>query len=206
MDALSTILWVVTILVAIGVTAFLTIKFVVKTEVQPPTKETPKPLPEPEPEDRLVSGWGYGPWGEDPYTKNYSPDIPGVTPSPTADKSVVDNFKPILTLLSAHYDPVGRQILVKYKILPNGSVPVNKSYSIAFTVLSGGEVTSDIPEDEPLSSAEMSGLQQESLVGVTNVPADVKASDLTVSGQIQYRENGTLNKGTVGVPTTIQAK
>jgi hypothetical protein len=108
--------------------------------------------------------------------------------------------------MSAHYDPVGRQILVKYKILPNGSVPVNKSYSIAFTVLSGGEVTSDIPEDEPLSSAEMSGLQQESLVGVTNVPADVKASDLTVSGQIQYRENGTLNKGTVGVPTTIQAK
>jgi hypothetical protein len=207
MDALSTILWVVTILVAIGVTAYLTIKFVVKTEVPPP-KETPKPQPEPD-VGPMASGWGYGPWGEDPWTHAYTPDVPGVTPGPTpgpAPGPPADNFKPLLTFMSAHYDPVGRQILVKYKILPNGSVPVNKSYSIAFTVLSGGEVTSDIPEDEPLSSAEMSGLQQESLVGVTNVPADVKASDLTVSGQIQYRENGTLNKGTVGVPTTIQAK
>ena len=201
MDALSTIIWVVTILVAIGATAFLTIKYVVKTEVQPPPKETPKVVPEPD--NRIVSGWGYGPWGDDPWTHNYTPDIPAVNP----DKPpAADNFKPILTLMSAEYDTVGRQILVKYKILPSGHIPVNKSFSIAYTVMAKGESTSDVPEEEPLSEGEMSGLEQQSLVGVTNVPADVKASDLTVSGQIQYRENGTLNKGTVGIPVSIQVK
>lgn len=205
MDTLSTILWVVTILVAIGATAFLTIKYVVKTEIAPPPKETPKREPEPDVAP-TASGWGPGPWGDDPWTHEYTPDVPGVTPGPNPEKPVVDNFKPILTLLSAQYDTVGRQILVKYKILPSGHIPVNKSYSIAYTVMAKGEATSDVPEDEPLSDAEMSGLEQQSLVGVVDVPADVKASDLTVSGQIQYRENGTLNKGTVGIPVSIQAK
>jgi len=198
MDGLSTILWVVTIIVAIGATAFLTIKYVVKTEVTPPpVKDTPKP--EPEPDNSIVSGWGNGPWGDDPWLHNYTPDSPEVTPGAPP---VVDNFKPILTLMSAQYDPVGRHILVKYKILPSGRIPINKSYSIAYTVLSGGEAMPS--DDEPLSASEMSGLEQESLVGVTTVPE--KASDLTISGQIQYRENGTLNKGTVGIPVSILVK
>jgi len=41
------------------------------------------------------------------------------------------------------------------------------------------------------------------LVPITGAPSDVKASDLSVSAQIHFRENGTVNMGVIGVPVTI---
>ena len=109
----------------------------------------------------------------------------------------------MLNLLSAKFDPVNRYIQVGFKILADGSPPPTKTYSIAYDILYKGKATSQFPEDEPLSEKEMNSLQQSSLVPVTGSPSGVAASDLTVSAQIHFRENGTMNSGVVGVPVTI---
>jgi hypothetical protein len=147
-----------------------------------------------------TTGGGFSP---DPWTPDYNPDIPGI-PDPAPPKPAPeDNFKPVLNLLSAKYDHVNRQIQVSYKILPSGSVPPSKSFSISYDILVAGNRTADFPEDEPLTASEMTGLQQQSLVPVTGAPSDVKASDMTISAQIHFRENGTANMGVIGVPVTI---
>jgi hypothetical protein len=69
-------------------------------------------------------------------------------------------------------------------------------------MVSGKKLT-EVPDDEPLTAQEMSGLQNQSLIPVTGAPSDVKASDITVSAQIHFRENGTATVGFIGVPVTI---
>lgn len=194
-SSLTSVFWILSILGAIGITAWLVIKYVPR-QTTAPAPPPPKQEPEPSPH-----GWGPGPWGPDPWDPNYKPDVP---PAPAPVKP--DDFRPELNLLTAKYDPVSRYVQVEYKIMPSGSVPPTKTFNIAFDVLVKGSKTADFPEEEPLSSSEMSGLLQHSLVSVTNAPADVKASDLTVSAQIQYRENGTTNMGVTGIPVTINVK
>jgi hypothetical protein len=193
-DSLYSLLFIVAIVGAMVLGGWLVLKY-----YKP--KQTPPPPPPPEHPDRPPSGWGPGPWGPDPWTPNYKPDVP--EPPKPPKPAPPDNFKPVLNLMSAKYDPVGRQIKVDYKILPSGSVPPSKSFSIQYDILVGGQKVTELPEDEPLTAAEMTGLQQESLVSVVGAPTDVKASDLSVSAQIHFRENGTVNMGVVGVPVTI---
>lgn len=190
LDSLYILLFVASVVGAMVLGGWLVLKYYKPV--------TPPPPPKPE---RPVhpSGWGPGPWGPDPWDPNYKPDVPGRHPKPPPP----ENFKPVLNLLSAKYDHIGRQIKVDYKILSSGSVPPSKSFSIEYDVLVGGQKVSDVPEEEPLTSAEMTGLQQESLVPITGAPSDVKASDLSVSAQIHFRENGTVNMGVIGMPVTI---
>jgi hypothetical protein len=196
LDSLSILLFIVAVVGAMVLGGWLVMKY-----YKP--KQTPAPAPPSKPDhpSRPPSGWGPGPWGPDPWTPNYKPDVPDEPKPPKP--APPDNFKPVLNLMSAKYDPVGRQIKVDYKILPSGSVPPSKSFSIQYDVLVGGQRVTELPEDEPLTAAEMTGLQQESLVSVVGAPTDVKASDLSVSAQIHFRENGTVNMGVVGVPVTI---
>ena len=186
---LDSFLFIIAVIGAMVLGGFLVIKYYKPT---PPSQPPSQP---PEHHHHKPSGWGPGPWGPDPWT----PTRP-VDPKPEPEDT---KFNPVLNLLNAKYDPVGRQIKIDYKILPSGSVPPSKSFSIQYVVLVGGKKATELPEDEPLSAAEMTGLQQESLLSVTGAPEDVKASDLSVSGQIHYRENGTVNMGVVGVPVTI---
>jgi hypothetical protein len=147
-----------------------------------------------------TTGGGFSP---DPWTPDYNPDIPGIPDPAPPPPAPADNFKPVLNLLDAKYDHVNRQIQVSYKILPSGSVPPSKSFTISYDILVAGKRTADFPEDEPLSASEMTGLQQQSLIPVTGASADVKASDMTLSAQLHFRENGTANMGVIGVPVTI---
>lgn len=199
LDSLYILLFIVAVVGAMVLGGWLVLKY-----YKPPAAPTPPPKPDhPPPEP---SGWGPGPWGPDPWDPNYKPDRPG-KPGPEPPKPAPpDNFKPVLNLLSAKYDHVGRQIKIDYKIITSGSIPPSKSFTIEYDVLIGGQKISDIPsEEEPLTSAEMSGLQQESLLSVVGAPPDVKPSDLSVSAQIHFRENGTANVGVIGIPVTINA-
>lgn len=196
-DGIYSLLFIVAVLGAIVLGGWLAIKY-----YKPKDKSAPPDVPPPvPPPPERPSGWGPGPWGPDPWDPNYKPDDPD--PPKPPKPAPPDNFKPVLTLLSAKFDPVGRQIKVDYKILPSGSVPPSKSFTIQYNVLVGGKVVSEVPEDEPLTTSEMTGLQQESLVSAVGAPANVKASELSVSGQIHFRENGTINQGVVGIPVTI---
>jgi hypothetical protein len=197
MEGIYIVLFIVAVGGALVLGGWLAIKYI-KPEKTP---DSPSPPPTPGHHPHKPSGWGPGPWGPDPWSpdapKPDHPDPKPVHPTPP------DNFKPVLTLMSAKYDSVGRQIKVDYKILPNGSIPPSKSFSIEYNVLYRGSKVSDVPEDEPLTAAEMTGLQQESLMDVTGAPTGVKASDLSVSAQIHFRENGTVNTGVIGIPVTI---
>ena len=198
LDSLYILLFIVAVVGAMVLGGWLVMKYYKPKQTPPPPPPPNKPAYPP----REPSGWGPGPWGPDPWDPNYNPDVPdrpGHHPKPAPP----DNFKPVLNLMSAKYDPVGRQIKVDYKILPGGSVPPSKSFTIEYDVLVGGQKVTELPEDEPLTAAEMTGLQQESLISVVGAPTDVKASDLSVSAQIHFRENGTVNTGVVGVPVTI---
>lgn len=203
LDSLYILLFIVAVVGAMVLGGWLVLKYYKPKQTPPP------PPPKPDRPHREPSGWGPGPWGPDPWDPNYNPDVPdkpGHHPKPGPEPpkpAPPDNFKPVLNLLSAKYDHVGRQIKVDYKVLPGGSVPPSKSFTIEYDVLVGGQKITDVPEDEPLSAAEMSGLQQESLVSVVGAPSDVKASDLSVSAQIHFRENGTVNTGVIGIPVTI---
>jgi len=200
LDSLYILLFIVAVVGAMVLGGWLVLKY-----YKPPAAPTPPPKPDhPPPEP---SGWGPGPWGPDPWDPNYKPDVPGHHPKPGPEPPKPpppDNFKPVLNLLSAKYDHVSRQIKIDYKVVTSGSIPPSKSFTIEYDVLIGGQKISDIPsEEEPLTSAEMSGLQQESLLSVVGAPSDVKASDLSVSAQIHFRENGTANVGVIGIPVTI---
>ena len=202
LDSLYILLFIVAVVGAMVLGGWLVLKY-----YKPPAAPTPPPKPDhPPPEP---SGWGPGPWGPDPWDPNYKPDVPGHHPKPGHEPpkpAPPDNFKPVLSLLSAKYDHVGRQIKIDYKVITSGSIPPSKSFTIEYDILIGGQKISDIPsEEEPLTSAEMSGLQQESLLSVVGAPPDVKASDLSVSAQIHFRENGTANVGVIGIPVTINA-
>ena len=191
-DGLYVLMFIISVVGAMVLGGWLVMKY------YKPTK-TPAPPPPSKPEHHHEpSGWGPGPWGPDPWTPNYKPDVPE-PPKPAPP----DNFKPVLNLMNAKYDPVSRYIKVDYKILPSGSIPPSKSYTIQYNLLVGGQKVSEIPEDEPLTATQMTGLQQQSLVPVTGAPVDVKTSDMMLSAQIHFRENGTLNIGMVGVPVTI---
>lgn len=198
-DGLYTLLFIIAILGAIVLGGYLAVKFYVPATTKPPPPP-PAPLPpgpDPQPNE---PGWGPGPWGPDPWRPEPGPEPPGPAPPKPAP---ADNFKPEINLLNAKFDPVSKYIQVGFKIQATGDIPPSKSYSIAYDILMNGKKLTDIPEDEPLTSAEMTGLQQQSLVPVTGAPADVKASDLTLSAQIHYRENGTVNMGVIGIPVTI---
>lgn len=202
-DGLYTLLFIIAILGAIVLGGYLAVKFYVPATKPAPPVAPPAPLPpgpDPQPNE---PGWGPGPWGPDPWTPHYNPDVPGVEPEPAHKPAPADNFKPELNLLNAKFDPVSKYIQVGFRIQATGDIPPSKSYSIVYDILMKGQKLTDFPEDEPLTSAEMTGLQQQSLVPVTGAPADVKASDLTLSAQIHYRENGTVNMGVIGIPVTI---
>jgi hypothetical protein len=204
-DGLYSLLFIVAIVGSIVLGGLLVIRYYDPQKTTPPPGDKPKPTPEPNPKP-YQPGWGPGPWGPDPWDPNYTPDIPGVPDPKPPPPAPSDNFKPVLTLLDAKYDTVNRQVLVNYKILPNGSVPPSKSYSIEFDVLVNGKAVSQIPEPEPLASSEMTGLQQQALVSVTGAPPDVKVDEMTLSGQIHFRENGTVNTGVIGVPVIVKVK
>jgi hypothetical protein len=200
-EGFYTLLFIVAIVGSIVLGGYLAIKFYIPKTVQ---AAPPPPKPEPQPEPESISGWGSGPWGPDPWKAEYDPnDIPGPPPPKPAHS---DNFKPELKLLSARFDPVSKYIQVSFRVNSTGDIPPSKSYSIAYDVMSKGAKLTELSEDEPLTSAEMTGLQQQSLVPVTSAPADVKASELTISGQIHYRENGTVNMGVIGLPVTINVQ
>jgi hypothetical protein len=197
-EGLYSVLFIVAVVGSIILGGYLALTYVKTNE--PPKKPEPKPKPMPMPEPTMSQGWGIGPWGEDPYS-GYVPDAPkkdAPLPTPYVEQ---ESFKPVLTLLDAKYDHVSRFIQLKYKILPSGSVPPTKTFNVAFTVMENGKSTVDFPEEEPLSASEMTGLQQVSLIPVTNVSAT--PTKLSVSGQMQFRENGTVNHGFIGVPVII---
>jgi hypothetical protein len=198
-EGLFSLLFIVAVVGAMVLGGYLALKYVKKNEPVSAPKSDPKPEPKPEP---IYPGWGPGPWGPDPWTPNYNPDVPSGPPKPAP----TDNFKPVLTLMDAKYDPVNRYINVNYKILPSGSVPPSKTFTINYDVLVKGVRIDEFPQEEPLTASEMTGLQQASLVPVTGADAKVKASDLSISAQIHYRENGTVNMGVIGVPVTINVK
>ena len=215
LDIFYSLLFIVAVIGALVLGGWIALKFTDK-KLPPPDKK--KPVPQPQHEG---CPWGPGPWGDDPCTHPYTPGPepgpeprpkpgpgpgpepgPGPKPAPGPGPGP-DNFKPVLNLLSAKFDPVNRYIQVGFKILADGSPPPNKSYTISYDILNKGVKTSQFPEDEPLTEKEMNSLQQTSLVPVTGAPSGVAASDLTVSAQIHFRENGTMNSGVVGVPVTI---
>jgi hypothetical protein len=206
-STVSSILFVVAVLGALWLGFWIHSKYFKPAPAVPPPVPS-KPAPEPEPH-----GWGPGPWGPDPWaSRSYGPmPVPEKSsPMPTSDKLKVDapkadtsdKFNPVLTLMSAKYDSASKYIQADYKILPNGSVPPSKSYSIQFRVLVDGKSLTDDVGDEPLDSHEMTGLQQRALVPVSGVSADVKPSQMTLSAQIHFRENGTANMGVIGIPVT----
>ncbi len=204
-----TILFVVAVVGALWLGFWIHSKYFKPAPVAPPPAPS-KPAPEPEPH-----GWGPGPWGPDPWASHaYGPlsvmnksatepkTEPPTSDAVTSEPPKNDKFNPVLTLMSAKYDSVSKYIQADYKILPNGSVPPSKSYSIQFRVLVDGKSVSDDMGDEPLDSHEMTGLQQRALVPVAGVSADVKPSQMTLSAQIHFRENGTANMGMIGIPVT----
>lgn len=194
LEGAGSVLWLLSLVGAVVLVVYLIFKYDIIKKTEAPVDP---PKVEPQPHHHRRHGWGPGPWGDDPYDTDGKP----VSPAPEPVKP--DDFKPELNLLKAKYDPVSRYVQVDYKVMPSGSVPPTKTFNIAFDILVKGSKTSDFPEEEPLTSSEMSGLQQQSLVPVTNAPADVKAADLTVSAQIQFRENGTTVMGVTGIPVTI---
>jgi hypothetical protein len=201
-DGIYTLLFIVAVIGAMVLGGYLALKYVKRSEDKPNIPApAPAPAPKPRPEPDYP-GWGPGPWGPDPWTPNYNPDVPSEPPKPAPP----DNFKPVLNLLNAKYDPVNRYIHVDYKILPSGSVPPSKTFTINYDILEKGIRIDDFSEEEPLTASEMTGLQQASLVPVTGADRKVKASDLTLSAQIHYRENGTVNMGVIGLPATINVK
>jgi len=209
-STLYTILFIVAVLGALWLGAWIHSKYFRPPPVVLPPASKPEPKPEPEPH-----GWGPGPWGPDPWASHpYGPlsvmnksateskTEPPSSDAATSESPKSDKFNPVLTLISAKYDSVSKYIQADYKILPNGSVPPSRSYSIQFKVLVDGKPVSDDMGDEPLDSQEMTGLQQRALVPVSGVSADIKASQMTLSGQIHFRENGTANMGVIGIPVT----
>jgi hypothetical protein len=191
LDFIYPILFIVSVIGSLILGGWLVMKYYVPAkQVAPPPPPAAKPPPDFEP-----NAWEADMWGPDPW----SPEPPAETPAPPP----VDNFKPVLNLLSAKFDKVNRRIQLGYKILPSGDIPPSKIYTIVFDVLSEGKKLSEIPVDEPVTAAEMTGLQQNALIDVVDAPNDIKASDLTVSAQITFRENATLNRGVVGIPVTI---
>jgi len=193
-DGIYSLMFIVALVGALLLGGWFALNYVTPRQTELPPKDPPK-QPEPEPEPTNASGWGPGPWGEDPYSLPEKPKV-----------AVVDTFKPVLNLLDARFDPVNRMIQVGYRILPNSSPPPTKTFSIFYDVLYKGQKTAEFSEEEPITSAELSGLQQMSLVTVTGAPPDADPSDLTVSASIHFRENGTVNSGVVGVPITINVK
>jgi hypothetical protein len=198
-EGLYSLFFIVAVVGSMVLGGWLVLKFYKPISAPAPPPKKPEPGREPRHYDPgSTTGGGFSP---DPWTPDYDPDdIPGPPPPAPAPP---DNFKPVLTLLDAKYDSVNRQIQVSYKILPSGSVPPTKSFSISYDIMVAGKRITDIPEDEPLTAMEMTGLQNQTLIPVTGAPSDVKASDMTVSAQIHYRENGTVNMGVIGVPVTI---
>lgn len=194
-EGLYTLLFIAAVVGSMVLGGWLVLKYYKPVAAPPPKHE-----PGREPHQYDPASTTGGAFSPDPWTPNYDPgDIPGPPPPAPAP----DNFKPVLTLLDAKYDPVNRQILVSYKILPSGSIPPTKSFSISYDIMVSGKKLTEVPDDEPLTAQEMSGLQNQSLIPVTGAPSDVKASDITVSAQIHFRENGTATVGFIGVPVTI---
>lgn len=197
-EGLYTLLFIAAVVGAMVLGGWLVLKYYKPVAAPPPKKPEPERRPDWDPGS--TTGGAFSP---DPWTPDYNPSVPGIpdpTPPPPAPP---DNFKPVLTLLDAKYDSVNRQILVSYKILPSGSIPPTKSFSISYDIMVAGKRLVDIPDEEPLTAAEMTGLQNQSLIPVTGASSEVKASDMTVSAQIHFRENGTASMGVIGMPVTI---
>ena len=186
-------MFIVGLVGALFLGGWFALNYITPTQTELPKEPPPEEKkPEPEPTNKIDPG--HGPYG---------PDVPV---EPPKKEPVVDTFKPVLNLLDARFDPVNRYIQIGYRVLPNGSPPPSKTYSILYDVLYKGQKTADFPEEEPITAAEMSGLQQQSLIPVTGTPAEVDPADLVVSALIRFRENGTINSGVVGVPITINVK
>ena len=192
-DGIYSLMFIVALVGALLLGGWFALNYITPTQTELPKEPPPEEKkPEPEPTNKIDPG--HGP---------YEPSVPV---EPPKKEPVVDTFKPVLNLLDARFDPVNRMIQAGYRILPNSSPPPTKTFSIFYDVLYKGQKTAEFSEEEPITSAELSGLQQMSLVTVTGAPPDADPSDLTVSASIHFRENGTVNSGVVGVPITINVK
>jgi hypothetical protein len=133
-DGLYIVMFIVSAIGAFVLGGWVAINYI-KPDKTPDSPNPPPSPPTPGHHPHKPSGWGPGPWGPDPWKPDDpKPEpVPGSRPGHPAPKpshpAPPDNFKPVLTLLSAKYDSVGRQIKVDYKILPSGSVPPSKSFS-----------------------------------------------------------------------------
>lgn len=201
LDGLYTLLFIIAIVGSMVLGGWLALKYFTPSPASAPASApvTPKPHHHPDHYDPgSTTGGGFSP---DPWTPNYDPDDIPVPPPPAP--APPDRFKPVLNLTKAVYNPVSRYLNVGYKVLPSGAVPPSKSFTINYDILVDGKPLTDTPEEEPLSAAEMSGLQQSSLVPVTGADPGIKPSQMLLSAQIHFRENGTSNMGTIGSPVTI---
>jgi hypothetical protein len=191
-STLYTILFIVAILGALWLGAWIHSKYFKPPPVAPPPPAS-KPAPEPEPH-----GWGPGPWGPDPWASHpYGPmpapdkpkpaHKPKPAPSPAPPTPPPESFKPVLSILSAT-PGVGRTLKVTYSVTSNTPLPVSTHYFVAFDLKHGDKTLTNFSQDEPIDDVH-SNQHVATIDIVQDEGIDVRS--LSVSGQIMYNYMGS---------------
>jgi hypothetical protein len=156
------------------------------TQKSPPPPKEKKNIPSPHSSDTQY---------------NVEPSKPPPPPTPPAPTPV--NFNPKLKLISGVYNPVAKEIHVKYNVDADTPIPPTRTYSINFFVLVNNKKLGNPPisEDEPLHQSDI-GLDQEVLLEITGIGNTLKGSKLSVEAQIHYYDSSG-KYSVVGTPQSI---
>jgi hypothetical protein len=196
-STLYTILFIVAVLGALWLGAWIHSKYFTPPPVDPPPPAI-KPAPEPEPH-----GWGPGPWGPDPWASHpYGPvpvpakpkpaHKPKSTSAPSSDAGPPspppsESFKPVLSILSAT-PGAGRTLKVTYSVTSDTPLPVSTHYFVAFDLKHGDKSLTNFSQDEPIDDVH-SNQHTATIDVVQDESIDVRS--LSVSGQIMYDYMGS---------------
>lgn len=209
-STLYTILFIVAVLGALWLGAWIHSKYFKSPPVVPPPPAS-KPAPEPEPH-----GWGPGPWGPDPWASQpygptpvpdkptpkpkpepapkpepspdpWRPNPTPEPPTPAPPKPPPESFKPVLSLLSAT-PGLGRTLKVTYSVTSDTPLPVSTHYFVAFDLKHGDKTLTNFSEDEPVE--DVHGNQHTATIDIVQ-DEGVDVRSLSVSGQIMYDYMGS---------------
>ena len=132
---------------------------------------------------------------------NLEPSNPPPPPTPPAPTPV--NFNPKLKLLSGIYNPVAKEIHIKYHVEADTPIPPTRTYSVNFFVLVNNKKLGNPPisEDQPLHQSDI-GLDREVLLEITGIGNTLKGSKLSVEAQIHYYDSSG-KYDVVGTPESV---
>lgn len=132
---------------------------------------------------------------------NLEPSNPPPPPTPPAPTPV--NFNPKLKLLSGVYNPIAKEIHIKYNVEADTPIPPTRTYSVNFFVLVNNKKLGNPPisEDQPLHQSDI-GLDREVLLEITGINNTLKGSKLSVEAQIHYYDSSG-KYDVVGTPESV---